>query len=162
MTEGTATPSAPAPLVSVPFARARPAGSASARRLGLVGAALRGRPRGRGLDEGEAVAPDDDLVAVVQLAPLDAFAVDEHAVEAAVVEDAYAVRRAPDQGRAAGDGGVVEAHVGREAAPDPRPLPLETRHAYDVALAPGEILARPVDQFAGLGQQRLTVLGGGL
>src|ERR671934_1349972 len=46
---------------------------------------------GRGLEELQPVAPDDDLIAVVQHAPLNALAVDEHAVEAAIVEDAHAV-----------------------------------------------------------------------
>ena len=79
------------------------------------------------LDEVQPVAADDDLVAVLQRAPLDALAVDEHAVEAAVVEHAHAVGLAHDQRVAARDGRVVEAHVGGEAAADPRPLARERR-----------------------------------
>src|SRR3954452_6035609 len=87
-----------------------------------------GRPGQRlldGLEEVEAIAPDDDLVAVGQDTPLDALAVDEHAVEAAVVEDAHAVGLAHDQRVPARHGRVVEADVGREAAPHARPLALE-------------------------------------
>ena len=53
---------------------------------------------------------------------VDALTVDEHAVEAAVVEQPHAVRLAHYQGVTARDGRVVEADVGGEAAPDPRPL----------------------------------------
>src|SRR3954452_9411067 len=77
------------------------------------------------LEEVQPVAPDDDLVAVGQDAPLDALAVDEHAVQAAVVEDAHAVGLAHDQRVPARHGRVVEADVGREAAPHARPLALE-------------------------------------
>src|SRR5437660_1662748 len=44
----------------------------------------------RHVNEMQVVAADHDLVAVGQRAPLDALAIDEHAVEAAVVEDAQA------------------------------------------------------------------------
>src|SRR5206468_6803438 len=62
----------------------------SARRL-LLPCRLQRRPvrlhrRRVAIEENEPVAPDDDLVAVVERPPLDAVAVDEHAVEAAVVE----------------------------------------------------------------------------
>ena len=77
------------------------------------------------------VAPDHDLVAIGQGAPLDPLAVDEHAVEAAVVEHPQAVGLAHDQRVAAGHGGVVEADVSRQAAPDPGPLALE-REGDDV------------------------------
>ena len=91
------------------------------------GAWRRRPPWPRRLQEVQPVAPDDDLVAVAQHPPLDALAVDEHAVEAAVVEDAHAVGLAHDQRVAARHGRVVEAHVGGQAAPDPRPLAVERR-----------------------------------
>ena len=53
---------------------------------------------------------------------LDPRAVHEHAVEAAIVEHPDAVGLTHDQGMAARDGRVVEAHVRREAAPHARPL----------------------------------------
>jgi len=70
----------------------------------------------------EVVAADHDLVAVGERAPLDALAVDEHAVQGAVVQHPQAVGLAHDQRVAARDGGIVEADVSREAAPDPGPL----------------------------------------
>src|SRR5579862_1179786 len=68
----------------------------------------------RDRDEHQAVAPDDDLVPVAERAAVDAGAVDEHAVEAAVVEQPHPVGLAHDQRVPARDGGVVEAHVGRQ------------------------------------------------
>src|SRR5579862_1184048 len=102
------------------YAAAAPGGvtrrgrSCSADALARGGLAPRddARPRGHG-QEVEAVAPDDDLVAVAQHASVDARAVDEHAVEAAVVEQAHTVGVAHDQGVTARDGRVVEAQVGR-------------------------------------------------
>ena len=78
----------------------------------------------RDVDEMQVVAADHDLVAVGQRAPLHALAVDEHAVEAAIVEHAQPVGLADDQRVAAGDGRVVEADVGGQAAADPGPLAL--------------------------------------
>ena len=66
----------------------------------------------------------------LQHAPLDALAVDEHAVEAAVVEHPHAVGLAHDQRVAARHRRVVEADVGGEAAPDARPLALEGDDAH--------------------------------
>jgi hypothetical protein len=68
------------------------------------------------------VAPDDDLVAVGERRPLDPAAVDVDAVQGAVVEHPYAVGLGHDQRMTARHGGVVEAHVGRQRAPDPRPF----------------------------------------
>src|SRR5271167_1225582 len=83
----------------------------------------------RHAQEGQAVAPHDDLVAVLQGLPVDAGAVDEHAVEAAVVEQAHTVGMAHDQRVAAGYGGVVEAHVRHQAAPDAGPLACQRDHS---------------------------------
>src|SRR3954469_11712571 len=110
-----------------------------------------------GLEEVQAIAPDDDLVAVAQHAPLDALAVDEHAVEAPVVEDPHAIGLAHDQRVPARHGRVVEADVGREAATDPRPLALERGDANAPAVHPREVLPRLGDHPARPGHQ-LTAL----
>ena len=60
-------------------------------RLGSGASSCRLRASAADVQEVTAVAADDDLVAVAQRLPLDALAVDEHAVEAAVVEHAHAV-----------------------------------------------------------------------
>src|SRR4051812_22297677 len=65
---------------------------APAARRGSGGLALRGD-----LDEAQAVAAHEHLVTVLERAPLHPLAVDEHAVEAAVVEHANAVGAADDQ-----------------------------------------------------------------
>ena len=99
-------------------------------------------------EELQAVAPDDDLVAVGQRAPLDALAVDEDAVERPVVEHAHAVGLAHDQRVAARDRRVVEADVGGQAAPDPSPLLLQRRDPRRPGVLVGEVLARRVDHGA--------------
>jgi hypothetical protein len=59
----------------------------AARRLvGLRGEACDRRSDGRGVQEEQRVSADDDLVAVLERAPLDTAAVDVDAVERAVVE----------------------------------------------------------------------------
>jgi hypothetical protein len=58
-------------------------------------------------------------------------------------------------------GRVVEAHVGGEAAADPRPLALEPDDAHGVAVAPGEELAALAQHVAGDGGERVALLGGG-
>ena len=79
---------------------------------------------------------------------LDARAVHEHAVQAAVVEHAHAVGLAHDQRVPARDGGVVEAHVGGEAAPDAGPLARQ-RHGPQLAvLLVAEVLAGLLDPLA--------------
>src|SRR3954462_11311628 len=110
-----------------------------------------------GLEEVQAIAPDDDLVAVAQHAPLDALSVDEHAVEAPVVEDPHAIGLAHDQRVPARHGRVVEPDVGREAATDPRPLALERGDANAPAVHPREVLPRLGDHPARPGHQ-LTAL----
>ena len=102
--------------------------------------------------EAQAVAPDDDLVAVLERPAVDARAVDEHAVEAAVVEQAHAVGLAHDQRVAARDGRVVEAHVGGEAAPDPRPLARQRDRPQLAAVLVAEVLAGLLDLRPGLRQ----------
>src|SRR5664279_4230645 len=99
----------------------------------------------------QAVAADHDLVAVGQGAPFDSLAVDEHAVEAAVVEDAEPVGLAHDQRMAPGYRGVVEADVSGQAAPDPGPFAPEPErdHAL-IGLAVGEVLAGLVEAVAQL------------
>ena len=80
--------------------------------------------------------------------PVDARAVDEHAVEAAVVEQPHAVGLAHDQRVAARDGRVVEAQVGGEAAADARPLARQRDRAQLAALLVDEVLARLLDALA--------------
>src|SRR6202012_3020855 len=87
------------------------------------------------VDEVQVMAADHDLVTVGERAPLHPLAVDEHAVEAAVVEHPQAGRLADDQRVAPGDGGVVEANVGGQAAPDAGPLARE-RVGGDVVAGP--------------------------
>ena len=112
----------------------------------------------RDVDEVQMVAADHDLVAVGQRAPLDPLAVDEHAVQASIVEHAQAVRLADDQRVAARHGRVVEADVGGEAAPDPRPLALQRERDEVVARgAVGEVLARLVEPVTDLGQPLAVV-----
>src|SRR3954453_22736692 len=111
-----------------------------------------------GLEEVQAIAPDDDLVAVGQDPPLDALAVDEHAVEAAIVEDAHAVGLAHDQRVPARDGRIVDPDVGREAAPDPRPLTLQRGDAHAARGDPGDVLPRVGDHPARSGDQLLALL----
>ena len=66
----------------------------------------------------EPEAADLELVAVAQRRPLDPAAVDEEAVEAAVVEGSkIAVVAEHDERVAAGDGGVLEPDIGRAERP---------------------------------------------
>src|SRR4029453_17187134 len=88
-------------------------------------------------DEEQAEAADGDLVAVVQLRQLHALAVPEHAVQAAVVQEAGAGLVPVDQRVAARHGRVVEADVRREASPDPRPPVLQREHAYSLVVLQG-------------------------
>src|SRR6187399_824634 len=74
---------------------------------------------GLGFEGEEAEAADCQFVAVGEPAPVDDLTVEEDAVEAAIVEDAQGIGLlGDDQGVAAGDAGIVEADVGRGAAPD--------------------------------------------
>ena len=95
--------------------------------------------------EGQSVAPDDDLVAILQRLAVDARTVDEHAVEAAVVEQPHTVGLAHDQRVATGDGRVVEAHVRREAAPDASPLACQRHEPLLAVLLVADVLARLLD-----------------
>src|SRR5205823_3242815 len=97
--------------------------------------------------------------AVAQDPSFHARAVHEHAVEAAIVEHADAVGLAHDQRMAARDRGVVEAHVGREAATDTRPLTGEGHRADLAALLVAEVLARLVDLLARAGEDGVPVAG---
>ena len=87
-------------------------------------------------------------------APLDALAVDEDAVEAAVVEHADAVDAADDERVAARDRGVVEAHVRREPATDPRPLAGQRDDDDLLAILEAEVLARVGEERGRVGQPR--------
>src|SRR6188472_3541329 len=136
------------PGPSVPLLRG-PCGPKSGLAGGLHGFLVRGDGHVDRVEEVQAVAPDDDLVTVAQHPPLDALAVHEHAVQAAVVEDPHAVGLAHDQRVAARDRGVVEAHVGRQAASDARPLAVERRDAYARPVVPGQVLAGLPDQHPG-------------
>src|ERR1039457_7465296 len=95
------------------------AGRAQRAFLGVLGVRV---GRLRNAHEAQAVAPDDDLVAVAQDLAFHPRAVDEHAVEAAVVEQAHAIWLAHDQRVPARDGRVIEAQIRGQAAPDARPL----------------------------------------
>src|SRR5438128_5692637 len=105
--------------------------------------------------EAQAVAPDDDLIAVFERLPFDSVAVHDHAVEAAVVEHPDAIGLAHDQGMAPGDRGIVEAHVGSEAAPDAGPLARQRHDPRLAAVLVAEILARLLDLLARLGDELL-------
>jgi hypothetical protein len=105
------------------------------------------------------VAPHDDLVAVGQRTPLDALAVDEDAVERPVVQDPDAVGLAHDQRVPARHRRVVEAHVGGQAAPDPRPLLAQGEDPHAAAVLVGQVLARLRDLLARGGDHRVALLG---
>src|SRR3954449_11910309 len=80
------------------------------------------RPDGGAVEEVDDVAPDGDLVAVVERRPVDPLAVHVDTVERAVVEHAYAVGLGDHERMTARDRGVVEADVGGQGAPDAGPL----------------------------------------
>ena len=120
-------------------------------------ASRRGGRRGVGADGlerrvVEVVAADADLVAVRQRAPLDAVSVDEHAVEASVVEHAHPVDVADDQRVAAGDGRVVEAHVRGEAPTDPRPFARQWNDDDLVLVLEAQVLAGLAEDCRGVEQ----------
>src|SRR5688572_13746951 len=93
----------------------------------ILGTGVAGNPAGGSAFQREDVeAADRQLVAVAQLLPLDPLAVDEDAVEAAVVEHAQPPAGLRDDQRVAPrDARVVEAQVGGDAAPDARPAALD-------------------------------------
>ncbi len=105
----------------------------------------------RDVAEVQVMAADHDLVPVGQRAPLDALAVDEHAVEAAVVDHAQAVGLAHDQRVPARHRRIIEADVSRQAAADPGPLALERECGHvPVVATVREVLARDVDPITQL------------
>src|SRR6185312_6284952 len=138
----------------------RPGGSS-----GLPSGVRAARIAGRGADggarrnvrEAQPVAPDDDLVAVLQEPAVDPLAVHEHAVEAAVVEQPHPVGVLDDQRVASRDRRVVEAHVGREAAADPGPLARQGDRVDLVALLVEEVVAGHLDPGARLRQPGAAV-----
>src|ERR1700709_1836734 len=119
----------------------------------------------------EAVVADRQRVTVVQGPELDVLAVEEDAVEAAVVEDPH---RLPgfgdDEGVAAGDAGVVEPEVGVGGAGDPGPAVLD-REGDDLAVVALESeaeagarllsLARPLEPARRLVPVRRLEFAGG-
>src|SRR4051812_18767992 len=115
---------------------------------------------GRGVHEPQRVTADRDLVAVLERAPLDPPAVDEDAVERAVVEHARAVGLVDDERVAPGDRRVVEAHVGGQRAADPRPLALHRNDLVAGAVREDEVLARDRQALARLGDERGRLLAG--
>src|SRR5579884_34730 len=134
---------------TLPSRTRRPAGASSGTGLGSL--AITDAGDRREVQEIQPVATDHDLVAVGQRAPLDALAVDEHAIQAAVIEDPQPVRLAHDQRVPARDGRIVEADVRGEAPPDPRPLALErVRDHILLVVAVGEVLARVGEPLAEL------------
>jgi hypothetical protein len=111
----------------------------------------------------EAEAADRQLVAILQPSPLDRLAVEEDAVEAAVVQDSQPpARLGDDQGVAAGDAGVVQAQVSGDAATDPGPASLD-REDDDLAVValPGQVVALPREQVTRLLQPAGRQLGAG-
>ena len=96
----------------------------------------------RAIGEAQAVAADDDLVAVGEQLRDDALAVDEHAVEAAVVEHAHAVGLGDQHRMAARDGRILEAQVGRQAAADPHRVAGHGDRAHLAGVMEDEVAAR--------------------
>src|SRR3954452_6425019 len=84
---------------------------------------------------------DRDLVAVVELVPVDALAVQEDAVQAAIVEDACSGPVAMDERVAARHRRIVEADVGGEAAADTRPAILEGGDVDAVVMLERDVVA---------------------
>ena len=74
------------------------------------------------------------LLSVVELVPVHPFAVQENAVQAAVVKYAHPARLAMKQGVTARHRRVVEADVRGQATADPRPSLLQCDYAYSVLL----------------------------
>src|SRR5690349_2272100 len=95
------------------------------------------------LEREEAEAADREFVAVFESAPFDQLAVDEDAVEAAVVEDAQRVwKLGDDQGVATGDAGIVEAYVRCGTAADPGPTERDRKDPDLAVLSTGDVMAR--------------------
>jgi len=92
----------------------------------------------------QAEASDRDLVAVLELVPVDTVTVDEDAVQAAIVEYPTLVAVPMDERVAAGDRRVVKSDVGRQAAPDARPA-LRKRQDTNLVLLPSQVDALPVE-----------------
>jgi len=90
------------------------------------------------------MAPDQQLVSVCQPPPLDFLAVEDDAVEAAVVEHPDRLARFVDEERvAARDAWIVEADVGLGAAPDSGPAFLDAECSdRAIALVQSQIAAR--------------------
>ena len=124
--------------------------SASRRRCTAAPRARRRRPGQADVVQVEAA--DRDLVTVDELVPVDALAVQEDPVEAAVVEDAHRSRLAVDERVAARHGRVVEAHVRRQRAAQPGPALLQREHVHAVVLV-GHVVARLDQRVARLGSQ---------
>src|SRR3954452_3751213 len=115
------------------------------------------RADGGVVEEVDGVAADRDLVAVLERRPVDPPAVDMHAVEGAVVEDPHAVGLRNHERMTARDGGVVEADVGRQRAPDARPLARDGGDDAAARVLVREVLARNGQLAAG----RLDPVGTG-
>src|SRR3954452_19245134 len=99
------------------------------------------RADGGAVEEVDGVAADGDLVAVGERRPVDPLAVHVDAVERAVVEYPYALGLRHDERMTARNGGVVEADVGRQRAPDAGPLARHGRHDTAARVLVGEGLA---------------------
>jgi hypothetical protein len=107
----------------------------------------------------EPEAADRDLVAVAQGLQLHLGAVDEDAVEAAVVEHAQLLAGLGDDQRvAARDGRVVEADIGVLAAADPGPAAFDREGLDPLAVVVDEVVA-VARQGVGGGFQPLRQLG---
>jgi len=95
---------------------------------------------------------DRDLVPVLQLAPVDALPVEEHAVEAAVVKDAGPAAVAVDQRMTPRHGRVVEAEVRRQAAADAGPAVLKRHDPHAVLVVEGDVITLADECSAGVRQ----------
>src|SRR3954447_18855941 len=101
------------------------------------------RADGGAVEEVDGVAADGDLVAVGERGPVDPLPVHVDPVERAVVEHPYAVGLRNNERMTARDGGVVEADVGRQRAPDAGPLARHGRHERSHGADRGATPRRP-------------------
>ena len=86
----------------------------------------------------------------------DALAVDEDAVEAAVVEHADAVVLDEQHGVAARDGRILEAQLGRQAAADAHRVAGHRDGAHAAGVVEDEVAAGLLERVAGGVDQRVA------
>src|SRR5688572_1915346 len=91
-----------------------------------------------------------ELVVVLELAPVDALAVDPDAVQAAVVEHPDRLPLAVNERVAPRHGRVVEAHVRRKAAAQPGPALLQRDYPDPFAIVVREVVTTCHERLARL------------